>query len=258
MTLTVKVHATTANDEPLYRRRSEDKWLVTPEEGRAIEDQVAAALPLVRHGGEAESRILSLYLDHEGGGLAKRAHASPDDCVKLRVRGYLSPQGTTDAFVFEIKHRVAGTTSKCRVGVNPASLARLCTGDFTALDPTLLSDSQWALLAGRPLRPSVFVTYTRRVYQGDENLRVTFDRDVSWHEAPDEMQTAMELASLGRLPPPRGALGRVVVEVKQAHGETPAFVHESLDEQARSLTFSKFVAALGQDSTARHFVTREA
>lgn len=252
------MEASLVNDEPLYRRRREDKWLVTPDEGGAIEAGVAAVLPLVRHGGEDESRIVSLYLDHDEGDLAESACSSPDDCVKLRVRGYLSPDGTTDAFVFEIKHRAAGTTSKCRVGVEPALLARLCAGDFDAIDETLLSKPQRALLDRRVLRPSVFVTYRRRVYQNDEHLRVTFDRDVSWHDAPDDVLAAIRLVALGRLPPPRGALGRVVVELKQAQDANTEFVRRMLEGRPRALIFSKFVAAVGLDPNARHLIRQEA
>lgn len=254
----VRRKAKSVNDEPLYRRRREHKWLVTPDDGRVVENAVARGVPLVRHAGSDESRVVSLYLDHEDGGLWRRAKASPGDCVKLRLRAYLSPEGTSDAFVFEIKQSAGGTTSKRRVGVDPASLALLCAGDFDALDPTLLTAPQRALLARRALRPAVFVSYRRRVYQQDDRLRVTFDRDVAWHRPPGDVRAALLAVSRGLADTARGGLGRVVVEVKLAQGEPPAFLRDALGGRPRALGFSKFVAAAGQDPVARQRTRQEA
>lgn len=247
-----------ANDELLYRRRREEKWLVSSESGRVIEERVSAALPLFRYAGANESHVCSLYLDHEDGELAEAARFSPDDCVKLRVRSYLSPDGTGDRVVLEVKERKAGVTSKYRASVNAASLASLCAGDFDAVDPLLLSKSQRALLVGRVLRPSVFVTYRRRVYQGDPNLRVTFDRDVSWHGPPDDVAQAVALVTLGQLPTPRGGLGQIVVEAKQSSGVQPPFLARALGGETPTTTFSKFIAALGSDPSVGPFVLQGA
>lgn len=235
----MRVKVEPANQELLCRQRREDKWLVAPDVAASLEAQVAASMPLVRHGGRDASRVASLYLDTADGTLSARAIQSPRDCLKVRVRAYLDEDGCVGELVLELKSHLAGTSRKWRLRVDPAAAVALCEGGLSTVAPAPLL--QW--LGRRPLQPVVTVTYRRRIYQADETLRVTFDREVAWRAPP--LQVGEAVASLGATGTvAQGGLEQVVVEVKQTQGTTPRALRDALSKQVPQLTFSKFVFAL--------------
>ena len=240
-----------ANDESLCRRRREDRWLLEEEAALALEGRIARELPLLRHGESDASGIASLYLDRPDGTLTARAIRSPHDCMKVRVRAYFTADGRLGDLVFEIKRHRRGATRKWRVRADREALAEICAGRLDEVRPEDRGPLR-RLLQGGALQPVVAVSYSRRVYQADEDLRVTFDRDVSWHAPPAALEEALALLAGGALPAPHGRLGQVVVELKQVSGPTPMSLAGALSGEARARSFSKFVAALrsGADRTA--------
>jgi SPX domain protein involved in polyphosphate accumulation len=144
---------------------------------------------------------------------------------KLRIRHYENSSPLTeDTPVFvEIKQRLKRVTQKRRIQLPYGNALRLCSQrqipkpDAFNHDPTEASviEEVLAMSWQYDLRPANVVSYTRQALIGgqyDVGLRVTFDKDLTYHPAgdgPSSLQLNGESASLPLFP-----ADMVIIEIK--------------------------------------------
>lgn len=212
-------------DGDITRIRCETKLLLEPEEAeriaRALEAEMAAW----------ECRIAAVYFDSPDAKLARRAAASPEDCIKVRAKAYDPDLGSDRArVVLEVKRERGAMTSKERIWVAPEDVAARV-------------EASLAPYFG-PLAPSVASSYRRRVYQRDAGWRVTIDDDLRFHAAGWGLFAAGERPTAAALPPPFAAERRTVVELKHAPGALPRWL--AAMGQLRGTRYSKFAAGTAE------------
>jgi hypothetical protein len=208
-------------DGGITRIRRETKILLEPDEAGRIADLLAAeATPY-------ECRVACVYLDTPDGKLARRARASPEDCVKIRTRTYDPDLGREPGRVaLDVKRERGGLTSKDRLWVAPEEVAEKVR--------------RWLVPTFGALAPSVASSYRRRVFQSSPDWRATLDDELSFHPADWSLFAPGNRPSPASLPPAFASERLVVLELKHAPGTLP----EWLDGIGRALArpYSKFAA----------------
>jgi len=197
----------------------------------AAEADVLAAL-LGRVAAPHESRVTAVYFDGPAAPLARRAAATPGDCLKVRAKAYAPDRSLAPGrVVLEVKRERGGLTWKERTWVRREEVPDAVQD--------VLAPSQG------PLSPLVATSYRRRVFQPSPAWRVTMDDDLGFH-----------LAGWGLFapaaPPWPAALGerfaaeqRVIVELKHEADALPGW----LAALARRRTpYSKFAEAVARAS----------
>ncbi|MBI3185918.1 MAG: VTC domain-containing protein [Myxococcales bacterium] len=214
------------------RLRREFKLVLAPERAVAICERLSLEM-----GGESHPTLVtSIYFDRPGLPLAARAVATPHDCLKVRTKEYFPDLGADgeDRVVLEIKRERYGLTKKRRVWISRRRLRSALFGQAW-LSPLILRGRLVAALA---------VTYVRHVWQQTEAWRVTVDTDVRFY--PVATQLALSPRRVG--PKDLGRCvhreERVVIEVKHAGAELPAWLYEL--QASRTRYFSKFVFGMGR------------
>lgn len=208
-------------DEEITRIRRETKLLLEHEEAERIASVLCAeATPF-------ESHVVSVYFDTPDAKLARRAAATPDDCVKVRAKSY-DPDlvGRAGAIVLDVKRERAGSTSKDRLWIAPEEVPLRV---HRALVPVF-----------GPLAPSIASSYRRRIFQCAPSWRVTIDDDLRFHAAAWDLFLRGARPTRAGLPPPFAAERRSVVELKHAPGALPEWL--SILGRLRGAPYSKFAA----------------
>lgn len=206
----------------ITRIRRETKLLVEPEEA----ERIVAALAL--RVAPYECRITCVYFDSPDAKLARRAAATPEDCVKVRAKAYDPDLGDRPGcVVLDVKRERAGISSKERRWLAPEEVA-------AELRRSLVP-------AFGPLAPTIASSYRRRVFQCSPAWRVTVDDDLRFHAADWSAFAAGLRPSRAWLAAPFAVERRTVVELKHSPGALPAWL-ETLG-RARGVPYSKFTAA---------------
>ncbi len=207
----------------LTRLRRETKVLLAPEEVRAVAARLAAEL-----GAPAVSRVAAVYFDGPGAPLARRALASPRDCVKVRAKAYRPDRSAAPGrVVLEVKHERGGVTTKERRWLDRSAVRG-------ALDA--------ARAGAGPLAPVVATSYRRRVFQPCAGWRATLDDELRFHAAGWDLFQESVPAWPGALGPALARERRAVLELKLGAGEPPGWLRDLA--RARASPYSKFVEAL--------------
>lgn len=248
-----------AREGALSRQRREDKYVVSAHEADALEQHVARHLPQTRFGAVSETFVTSIYFDREDDALSRRALATPDDCVKVRVKGYLASDAreegaAADRLVLELKRRRREQSRKFRLWVPRDLVAALVDGRPSPAGAPRALRLFFALRGAGTLKPVAAITYRRRVYQAGGDLRVTFDRDVAWRPVSASSLAPGGSIAPGALGPVAGGLDAAVVEVKRLRAEMPPWLERVLDGLVPVPGFSKFAEAvrgLGDDAARR-------
>lgn len=215
---------------PVTRLRREVKALVGGEEAA----EIARRLVATGGGRLVETRVACVYFDAPGAPLARRARATPDDCVKVRVKSYHPDRsGASGELVLEVKRERGGLTGKER--------RRLCRHEVGGALEGLVTPSPG------PLAPCVATSYRRLVFQRAEGWRLTLDHDLAAYGAGWALfePGAVWPAALGA---PAHLERRVVLELKLGAERPPAWL-EAL-AAARAEPFSKFTEALARAAPA--------
>ncbi len=200
----------------LIHTRERRYWVEKIEPMRRL--LLAHGAPLEYTPGRPETLLTTVYVDTPEGTWSQGI--SP---VKFRCRSYQDPE----LWWFELKRRVAVVVDKWRRPVAASELAGLLTGANRSELIEHFTD-------GQPLIPLFGTRYYRTAFQWLDGLRVTVDRDISFHEvgrdAPYKFQRRL------------GGLEGFVIEVK-ADGMGPMWLAEALYE-CRINEFSKSKRAL--------------
>lgn len=259
----------------LTRARREIKYLIPrgrlPELSKAMAEYVpmqAATAHGDSSGSLGDHAITTVYFDTSDRDLFHAADAT-DRNVKLRVRAYDSvhPQlraiadrerRACEAIVWlELKRRNGDHTTKRRAAVPQPDLeAFLDHGtrstamgaivrEIEGTDAVLDELRGFILDFGKPLKPASVVNYVRSAWQAvDGSVRVTIDRDVTFHPPTVDQWRRQDLTDRSNLGPPVGAEASCVIEVKTG-GDFPAWLTEALrTSEANRVDYSKFVSAM--------------
>lgn len=207
-------------DGGITRIRRETKILLDAEEAERIARVLGSVVT------PYESRVAAVYFDTPDAKLARRAAATPEDCVKVRTKAY-DPDlgGEGGRIVLEVKRERGGVTSKERVWLPP--------------ERAPAEVQRWLVPSFGPLAPSVASSYRRRVFQSSPSWRVTIDDDLRFHAA-DLSLFVPGGPSLATLPPAFAAEGRTVLELKHAPGALPKWL--AAIGRLRGTPYSKFAA----------------
>ena len=161
-------------------QRHEKKFLLTPEQYRAILPLLAERMEEDRYG---EYTICSLYYDTPAFDLIRASVQKPPYKEKFRLRSYGVP-GKDDRIFGEIKKKFDGVVYKRRVAATPGEMARfLAGGELPHESPQIQRELHWFLRC-HPISPRVFIGYDRTALAGREDLelRITFDRNLRWRD----------------------------------------------------------------------------
>lgn len=131
--------------------------------------------------------IYSIYLDTPDRSIARMSfdkHLAYR--YKLRLRSYYDFKKPNELVFVEIKKKVNGTSNKRRTQMTYSeALDFVRTGHPPAptprTNPQVINELK-VLFDRLPLRPTTHVSYTRYAWAGDNDLRVTFDQDLTIRE----------------------------------------------------------------------------
>lgn len=196
--------------------RYELKYVIDEERAVAVADYVQSYLRPSPHNGSGPVRghtVCSLYMDSPDFFFFRQAYTGHKNRVKLRIRFY-DDVWTRPAF-FEIKRRVAEVICKDRAMISREGVRQFLCGGWPAPahwpDPSALSHGTrrlnvyhqfWTLANRVRAQGMIYVSYLREIYEApdDEELRVTFDRQVSG--TPYDGSGRLTLPTRGIPPPP--------------------------------------------------------
>ena len=268
-----------ALDARMTSGRRELKYLITPDQARALACELNAQLESHRHRGEganllpaAHHYVTTIYFDTASRTLFRAARQTADVHLKLRAKEYydLHPGLTETAtdprelvryqriLWLELKHKSGTQTGKQRVGIPkadvPGFFARgAITSEMVKIQEDAYGAEAHAVLravaelcasCGEPLEVDCLVNYRRNAWQDPSaELRVTIDTGLAFFApAPDlwDRDFAVVRPTLGAA---IATEARRVLEIK-SHGEPPAWLARALRASAIEATsFSKFEAS---------------
>ena len=251
---------TPTDEGQLTRLRRETKAMLEPEEAQALCQQIERRFGL---GDVAETRITSIYLDHADGRLAGAALDDPTHCLKLRIKEYSPDYGRTGEArcVVELKRQRGPVIRKRRFWVPRACIPAIFRGSAFSILPAPARAARTALLqvgGARVLSPRVTVSYARRVFTLSDTLRVTVDRELAFHDLPDDLLFAARPLGQEALSRPFATERRAIVEVKHISASIPAWLAPLFEGARAAGTFSKFGAAVERLSQSRAPASRRA
>jgi SPX domain protein involved in polyphosphate accumulation len=256
--------------------RREIKYELDLEVAEELRRRVEPHLPCYEfRRGHPRTFITTVYFDTDCFDLYRRASASYDDNLKIRVKEYYyladegcasGPRETFPYCFVEIKRRENGLVMKRRLRVPKRLLNRLISGEdvFAALvqeDPGAEFDDSRDVyaeirrhLALYSIRPRSIIHYRRRVYQENEDqLRITFDDQLKVFAPPPGLYESVESMCEQHLGEPTACIQKGILEIK-CQGEHPVWLQQVM----RSLLpgrVSKFTTSMdsvsGQEASFR-------
>ena len=218
-------------DTVLTFKRYEKKYLLSAEKYAQLMERLEGHIVPDRF---HRSTVCSIYYDTDNFELIRHSIEKPVYKEKLRVRSYNVPDENSKVFV-ELKKKFKGIVYKRRVTMTAAQAREYLSGRSAApMDTQTTRELDW-VLKSYALSPRVFIACDRFAYvaKDDENLRITFDKDIRWRE------TELDL-TLGCHGEPILKDGQVLMEIK-IPGAAPIWLAHLLSElQIYPQSFSKY------------------
>jgi hypothetical protein len=187
----------------LFRERRELKYLPDPRETQELRKRMeeAGSSPGFKR---EEGWVTTVYLDRPDGSLSRKTLGSPAECVKVRLREYLTG---TEGIYLELKERRGWLSRKSRVVVSRREVGAILRGQGWGAGATW---DRIREVAGGPMRAVGAVRYRRLAVEGGTpRARVTLDELIRYHLELDDLDDALG----------SGALGPVAIREAQAVGE---------------------------------------
>ena len=202
--------------------------------------------------------ISTIYFDTRDLALGRGLKKNPEENIRIRAREYF--YSSSGGFVHspyiwvEIKAKQGHAIIKKRFRLLKEYLGRVWRGvDVTkALMRNNPGAGEAALRHYRELKdilgekefvPTVITHYEREEYRkptGD--LRITFDRDISYHRPPEDLYKTFEVLSRDRLGRELGSEPNRILEMKD-HRQIPRWLARVVDEEMEP-PYSKYGDAL--------------
>lgn len=218
-------------DTVLSFKRYEKKYVLTPAQYDAF---MAVASEHLVPDAYFESRVCSVYYDSESFELIRNSIEAPVYKEKLRVRSYGVPEDDGTVFV-ELKKKFKGVVYKRRVETTAKQAEAWLSGEAPApVDSQITREIDW-FLKMNDVKPRAFICCDRTSWldKDNEELRITFDRNIRWR---DEALSLTE-GDRGRI---LLEDGKVLMEIK-IPGSAPLWLARLLsDEEIFPTTYSKY------------------
>ena len=158
-------------------RRFEKKYLLDENQYRMLLQKLQGH---VRQDKFFETSIRSIYYDTDKYQLIRRSIEKPEYKEKLRIRSY-NEAGDQDLVYVELKKKLDGIVYKRRTkGISSELINNINECEFS--DPQVGNEIRYALRYYGKMRPAVYIGCNRTSYVSneDQNLRITFDRDIRY------------------------------------------------------------------------------
>jgi hypothetical protein len=172
--------------DSVLRCRYELKYLVCESKAKAIEGYIKTRIDLDRYSKKSPGGvypITSLYLDSHNLKLCRETLEGHKNRFKLRIRAYDIDDPNSPGF-FEIKRRLNNIIVKDRVCVKHCDIAHVLHGlsmpsGYSPGDQQTIR--QFRLYVNTiNAAPVINIRYMRQAYEGDNKVRITFDRQLKF------------------------------------------------------------------------------
>ena len=225
-------------------KRYEKKYLLSAEEYERLWERLEE---YVEPDGFFRSTVCSIYYDDNTYSLIRNSIEKPKYKEKLRVRSYNVPNKDGRVFV-ELKKKFEGVVYKRRVVMSAEEAESYLSGEQPApVDSQMVREIDWFMHENKPI-PKVFIACEREAYKAkeNENLRITFDRNIRWRE------TDLHLTS-GSYGEELLEDGQVLMEIK-IPGAAPLWLAEMLSQlQIYPRSFSKYGTCYKNNLVEKYF-----
>jgi len=160
-------------------RRCEKKYLITSEQGAALQRLIGCYTAIDRQG---EYLIRDLYYDTANWDIISKSIEKPSYKEKLRLRLYGEYNSESQGFL-EMKRRYDGIVYKRRIAFPLGELKNCSVREIVSADDSQISREISYFLKINPVLEKIHIAYKRAAYIGieDKGLRITFDRDIGFH-----------------------------------------------------------------------------
>ncbi len=216
-------------------RRREIKFLLDPDQRRAVEEELQRRMVPDEHG---PSTVCSLYYDTPDYRMIRRSLERPVYKEKLRLRCYGIATAEADIFM-ELKKKYKGVVYKRRVKVTePEAVAFMQRTGELRKQNQISKEIRYTRDFYRSLEPRVFLCYDREAWYdpADRGFRMTLDRNIRYRT--DRLTLTENFEGKILLSPELSLL-----EVKAEGGVPLWLVHLLGRENIRKQSFSKYGSA---------------
>ena len=156
---------------PTVFRRREKKYLLRPEDFRAVRGQVAQHM---QRDAFHVSHIYNIYFDTAANDLVVQSLETTDYKYKVRFRSY-DKNPTRSNLFFEIKSKLNGVVYKRRVRCTLDDYYAYVAGERKHNNDQVTKELNY-LFETLHLEPKMFIAYDRYAYKdASSDLRITFD-----------------------------------------------------------------------------------
>jgi len=164
--------------QDIFRRR-EKKYLITTEQGKALQRLIRRYAEIDRQG---EYLVQDLYYDTDDWDVVRTLIEKPLFKEKLRLRFYGSYESGSQGFL-EMKRKHNSTVYKRRIAIPSGELKNRSVMEIVSeLDSQIAREINHYLQTNQ-VSEKIHITYKRIAYTGvkDDGLRVTFDKGIAFH-----------------------------------------------------------------------------
>lgn len=198
-------------------RRVELKYLLTPEKMQVL---CGVLLPRVRPDAYGRTTVCSIYFDTPDRRLIRASLERPVYKEKLRLRTYGVPEPDSPAFV-ELKKKFQGVVYKRRIELPYREAFGWLTGGAPPRQETQITrEIEWFLAFYGSLTPAAVLCADRTAFDGERDLRITFDENIRWRDGDFDLRSGDGGA-------PLTAPGDTLMEIK-ASGGMPLWLSDAL------------------------------
>lgn len=213
-------------------QRFEKKYIITEEKYQILMKMLSEYVVPDKYG---RSTICNIYYDTPDHRLIRKSLEKPIYKEKLRVRSYGIPDGNSTVFV-ELKKKYKGIVYKRRSDMTLDQSKAFFNDSFSTKKNVQIENELKYFLSYYPhIAPAMFISYERNAFYGitDKNLRITFDRRITYRENELELDKGVWGREL--LNP-----GQCLMEIKVPEA-FPLWLSHMLDElKIYPSSFSKY------------------
>lgn len=162
-------------------QRFEKKYIITEEKYYILMKMLIKYVVPDKYG---RSTICNIYYDTPDHRLIRKSLEKPIYKEKLRVRSYGIPEGNSTVFV-ELKKKYKGIVYKRRSDMTLDQSKAFFKDNFSTEKHVQIENELRYFLSYYPqIAPAMFISYERDAFYGitDKNLRITFDRKITYRE----------------------------------------------------------------------------
>lgn len=212
--------------------RVEQKYLLDESKYNTLFEAISGHITPDEFG---ESQVCNIYYDTPDWRIVRRSIRKPLYKEKLRLRTYGIPNSDSYAFV-EIKKKINGVVYKRRAYLRYANALDYLAGKCEPEKKNQVTgEVDWFLHSYEGIRPAMIVAYKRTAFFGidDPDLRITFDRDITWRT--EKLDISKGVSGNGLLPH-----DKILMEIKMK-GSMPLWLARCLsDNEIYTIPFSKY------------------